>query len=119
MPSDYHGDTYHLISKNCNHFSNDISQRITGKRIRGWVNRLTKLGSKLIKDEPEEFQLSELEALALEIQGFGRANRNSEETANEICLLLKQRPQTPWMTLKHQRSQRNPLLLIKTLHCIL
>lgn len=45
MASDYHGDTYHLISKNCNHFSDDISQRITGKRIPGWVNRLAKIGS--------------------------------------------------------------------------
>ncbi|XP_076922877.1 heat stress transcription factor A-7a-like [Bidens hawaiensis] len=42
------------------------------------------LGSKLIKSEPEEFmessyfQMSELEALALEIQGFGRLKRNQE-----------------------------------------
>ncbi|KVH93808.1 protein of unknown function DUF862, eukaryotic [Cynara cardunculus var. scolymus] len=43
MASDYHGDTYHLISKNCNHFTDDISQRLTGKRIPGWVNRLAKL----------------------------------------------------------------------------
>ncbi|KAI3526697.1 hypothetical protein L1887_05958 [Cichorium endivia] len=41
-------------------------------------------GSKLIKDEPEDFQVSELEALALEIQGFGRSKRNLEEAANEM-----------------------------------
>ncbi|CAI9288537.1 unnamed protein product [Lactuca saligna] len=50
--------------------------------------------NKLIKDEPEEeefSQVSELEALALEIQGFGRAKRNQEEEeeeeeeANEMC----------------------------------
>ncbi|MFS7902048.1 putative transcription factor HSF-type-DNA-binding family [Helianthus anomalus] len=41
-------------------------------------------GSKLIKSEPEEFmdsspfQVSELEALALEIQGIGRSKRNQE-----------------------------------------
>ncbi|KAI3682689.1 hypothetical protein L1987_82852 [Smallanthus sonchifolius] len=41
--------------------------------------------SKLIKAEPEEFmknssfQMSELEALALEIQGFGRLKRNQEQ----------------------------------------
>ncbi|XP_071742263.1 deSI-like protein At4g17486 isoform X2 [Rutidosis leptorrhynchoides] len=45
MASDYHGDTYHLISKNCNHFTDDICQRLTGRRIPGWVNRLAKLGS--------------------------------------------------------------------------
>ncbi|KAI3668118.1 hypothetical protein L6452_43195 [Arctium lappa] len=42
-------------------------------------------GWKLIKSEPEEFgdpsgfQVSELDALALEIQGFGRSRRNQEE----------------------------------------
>ncbi|KAI3802975.1 hypothetical protein L1987_31122 [Smallanthus sonchifolius] len=44
MASDYHGDTYHLISKNCNHFTDDI-HRLNCKRIPGWVNRLAKFGS--------------------------------------------------------------------------
>lgn len=44
--SEYHGDTYHLISKNCNHFTDDISWRLTGKHIPGWVNRLARLGMK-------------------------------------------------------------------------
>ncbi|KAJ0795635.1 putative glutamine synthetase [Helianthus annuus] len=43
--SNYHGDTYHLIVKNCNHYCNDICYRLTGKRIPGWVNRLAKLGN--------------------------------------------------------------------------
>ncbi|VAI77479.1 unnamed protein product [Triticum turgidum subsp. durum] len=45
MASEYHGDTYHLISKNCNHFTDDLSTRLTGKPIPGWVNRLAKLGA--------------------------------------------------------------------------
>ncbi|KAL2340440.1 hypothetical protein Fmac_008380 [Flemingia macrophylla] len=45
MANEYHGDTYHLISKNCNHFTDDISHRLSGKRIPGWVNRLARLGS--------------------------------------------------------------------------
>jgi len=44
MASEYHGDTYHLITKNCNHFTEDLSNRLTGKQIPGWVNRLAKLG---------------------------------------------------------------------------
>lgn len=44
MASEYHGDTYHLISKNCNHFTDDIAQRLTGKGIPGWVNRLARVG---------------------------------------------------------------------------
>lgn len=46
VASEYHGDTYHLISKNCNHFTDDISSRLTGKQIPGWVNRLARLGIK-------------------------------------------------------------------------
>lgn len=44
VASEYHGDTYNLISKNCNHFTDDMSCRLTGRRIPGWVNRLAKLG---------------------------------------------------------------------------
>uniref|UniRef100_A0A5B6ZYJ6 Putative PPPDE thiol peptidase family protein isoform 2 n=1 Tax=Davidia involucrata TaxID=16924 RepID=A0A5B6ZYJ6_DAVIN len=33
IASDYHGDTYHLMSKNCNHFTDDISWRLTGRQI--------------------------------------------------------------------------------------
>ncbi|KAK7328393.1 hypothetical protein VNO77_22498 [Canavalia gladiata] len=42
---EYHGDAYHLISKNCNHFTDDVSHRLIGKGIPGWVNRLARLGS--------------------------------------------------------------------------
>uniref|UniRef100_A0A2P2J9J0 PPPDE domain-containing protein n=1 Tax=Rhizophora mucronata TaxID=61149 RepID=A0A2P2J9J0_RHIMU len=41
----YHGDTYHLIVKNCNHFCKDICYKLTGKPIPKWVNRLAKIGS--------------------------------------------------------------------------
>lgn len=48
MASEYHGDTYHLIYKNCNHFTDDVSRRLTGKRIPGWVNRLAGLGTNIL-----------------------------------------------------------------------
>lgn len=45
LSNKYHGDTYHLIAKNCNHFTNEVCMRLTGKPIPGWVNRLAKVGS--------------------------------------------------------------------------
>lgn len=44
----YHGDSYHLIAKNCNHFTEEVCMRLTGKPIPGWVNRLARLGNRLM-----------------------------------------------------------------------
>lgn len=56
--ANYHGDTYHLIVKNCNHFCNDICYNLTGKQIPGWVNRLAKLGSVFSCVLPEALRVS-------------------------------------------------------------
>ncbi|XP_002970161.2 deSI-like protein At4g17486 [Selaginella moellendorffii] len=40
----YTGDSYHLILRNCNHFTNEVSLRLTGCAIPGWVNRLANIG---------------------------------------------------------------------------
>lgn len=63
VASEYHGDTYHLISKNCNHFTDDISQRLTGKSIPGWVNRLAKVGSVCSCLLPESLQVTTVKQL--------------------------------------------------------
>ncbi|KAK9683491.1 hypothetical protein RND81_10G144900 [Saponaria officinalis] len=44
LSNEYLGSTYHLISKNCNHFCNDLCTRLTAKPIPSWVNRLARLG---------------------------------------------------------------------------
>ncbi|WOK98911.1 hypothetical protein Cni_G07623 [Canna indica] len=54
----YHGDTYHLIIKNCNHFTDEICMRLTGKPIPGWVNRLARLGSFCNCIIPENIQVT-------------------------------------------------------------
>ncbi|XP_010245553.1 PREDICTED: deSI-like protein At4g17486 [Nelumbo nucifera] len=44
LAEEYTGNTYNLITKNCNHFCNDACLRLTGKPIPRWVNRLARLG---------------------------------------------------------------------------
>ncbi|OAY53622.1 deSI-like protein At4g17486 [Manihot esculenta] len=44
LAQDYTGNSYHLITKNCNHFCNDVCIKLTGKAIPSWVNRLARLG---------------------------------------------------------------------------
>ncbi|KAK3005163.1 hypothetical protein RJ639_017092, partial [Escallonia herrerae] len=44
LAEEYSGNTYNLITKNCNHFCNDACLRLTGKPIPNWVNRLARLG---------------------------------------------------------------------------
>ncbi|BFG40040.1 hypothetical protein CerSpe_263150 [Prunus speciosa] len=58
VASEYHGDTYHLISKNCNHFTDDMACRLTQKQIPGWVNRLARLGSLCSCLLPESLQVT-------------------------------------------------------------
>ena len=48
LAEEYSGNTYNLITRNCNHFCNDVCNRLTGKPIPRWVNRLARLGKKWI-----------------------------------------------------------------------
>ncbi|XP_050364719.1 deSI-like protein At4g17486 isoform X3 [Argentina anserina] len=58
VAAEYHGDTYHLISKNCNHFTDDMAFRLTERQIPGWVNRLARLGSLCSCLLPESLQVT-------------------------------------------------------------
>ncbi|KAI4376189.1 hypothetical protein MLD38_013979 [Melastoma candidum] len=44
LAEEYSGNTYNLITKNCNHFCNDACVRLTRKPIPRWINRLARLG---------------------------------------------------------------------------
>ncbi|KAK9109965.1 hypothetical protein Sjap_018025 [Stephania japonica] len=48
LSKSYTGTSYNLITKNCNNFCNDVSLRLTGKRIPRWINRLAKIGEQLL-----------------------------------------------------------------------
>lgn len=63
IASEYHGDTYHLITKNCNHFTDDIASRLTDNRIPGWVNRLARAGNVCSCLLPESLQVTTVKQL--------------------------------------------------------
>ncbi|KAL2653786.1 hypothetical protein R1flu_021914 [Riccia fluitans] len=44
VADNYYGNSYHLLTKNCNHFTNDVCCLLTGKEVPGWVNRLAGIG---------------------------------------------------------------------------
>ncbi|KAK9145024.1 hypothetical protein Sjap_004927 [Stephania japonica] len=48
LSKSYTGTSYNLITKNCNHFCNDVNLRLIGKRITHWINRLAKIGEQLL-----------------------------------------------------------------------
>jgi len=45
LSAKYLGNTYHMLNRNCNHFSNELCERLTGISIPGYINRLAYLGS--------------------------------------------------------------------------
>lgn len=43
MGQQYKGNRYHLLQRNCNHFTNDLCYQLVGKPAPHWVNRLADL----------------------------------------------------------------------------
>jgi hypothetical protein len=47
MGREYRGIAYHLLQRNCNSFSSDLCQRLTGRPAPLWVNRAANLAVSL------------------------------------------------------------------------
>ncbi|XP_056693069.1 deSI-like protein At4g17486 isoform X2 [Spinacia oleracea] len=102
VASEYHGDTYHLITKNCNHFTDDLSFRLTGKKIPGWVNRLARTGAVCSCLLPESLQTTTVKHLpeyhecmdGMESSSADspREHTESEDTDQDKLLLQSPRP---------------------------
>ncbi|KAK2956894.1 putative Desumoylating isopeptidase 2 [Blattamonas nauphoetae] len=48
---EYLGTTYDTLRKNCNHFTDDLLQRICGQRIPAWINKSAKLGQSVTRND--------------------------------------------------------------------
>ncbi|KAK9706119.1 hypothetical protein RND81_07G105200 [Saponaria officinalis] len=106
VASEYHGDTYHLITKNCNHFTDDMATRLMGKRIPGWVNRLARAGSVCSCLLPESLQSTTVKQLpeyhdVIDEDGSETSSNDGhheqmeiEDTDNDKVLLLSPKPGT-------------------------
>ena len=45
LKSEFSGKSYNLLLRNCNHFSNEVSLKLLGTRIPGYINRMASIGS--------------------------------------------------------------------------
>ncbi|RAL49361.1 hypothetical protein DM860_012794 [Cuscuta australis] len=70
--ANYNGDSYHLITKNCNHFCQDICHKLTGNNIPKWVNRLARIGSLCNCILPESLKASALQQKSEDFHRGGR-----------------------------------------------
>lgn len=84
MSEKYHGDTYHLIAKNCNHFTDDVCMQLTGKPIPGWVNRLARLGSLCNCLLPQNIQIRTVTHMPDHLHSDGSESFVSEEMDEEL-----------------------------------
>jgi len=50
LAEEYQGNKYHLITRNCNHFCNEVCLKLAQKSIPRWVNRLARLGKPITSD---------------------------------------------------------------------
>ncbi|XP_027354755.1 deSI-like protein At4g17486 isoform X2 [Abrus precatorius] len=99
LAKEYSGSTYHLISKNCNHFCNDVCLKLTGKSIPRWVNRLARLGllcncvlppglndTKVQQVTLERVQEGEKRKTRSQSSRFGASSNSSLSSSQRHCL---------------------------------
>ncbi|KAK0618098.1 PPPDE putative peptidase domain-containing protein [Bombardia bombarda] len=82
ISEEFLGSAYNLLTKNCNHFTSYLCQRLTGRPGPGWLNRAASIGVALPcvvpRDwiEPPEFNTTDGELLDEEDEGNNADERS-------------------------------------------
>ncbi|XP_059658230.1 deSI-like protein At4g17486 [Cornus florida] len=105
---EYSGNTYNLITKNCNHFCNGACLQLTRKPIPSWVNRLARLGSLCNCVLPMGLNETKIRHVKVEDRVYEkklRSNSNRFMTSPNPQHCLSSRPSGS--TFRNSRQQRS------------
>ncbi|XP_055343074.1 deubiquitinase DESI2-like [Paramacrobiotus metropolitanus] len=47
LSQEWHGNSYHLVTRNCNHFSDHLGRVLCGQEVPAWINRVANMSARL------------------------------------------------------------------------
>ncbi|OAY27460.1 deSI-like protein At4g17486 isoform X1 [Manihot esculenta] len=115
LSQDYPGNSYHLITKNCNHFCNDVCTKLTGKAIPRWVNRLARLGLLCNCVLPAELNESRVRQVKSQTNGQDGDKKKLRSRSSRIVSTTPNAVPTPALTPCTSGSDRQRYCLPQTL----
>ena len=81
--AEFKGTSYNLLSRNCNHFTSYLCEKLTGKPAPGWLNRAASIGVALPCVVPKDW-VSPPEAEEGELVGEGESDDESTESSRML-----------------------------------
>ena len=80
---EFRGTGYNLLSRNCNHFTSYLCEKLTGKPAPGWLNRAASIGVALPCVVPRDW-VSPPEAEEGELVAEGESDDESTESSRML-----------------------------------